>query len=35
MLPIQTVTVVLLSTIATAMTESLLLQNRLPLQTFL
>lgn len=31
----QTVTVVLLSTIATAMTESLLLQNRLPLQTFL
>ena len=35
MLPIQTVTVVLLSTIATAMNESLLLQNRLPLQTFL
>ena len=35
MLPIQTVTVVLLSTIATAMTEGLLLQNRLPLQTFL
>lgn len=35
MLPIQTVTVVLLSTIATAMAESLLLQNRLPLQTFL
>ena len=35
MLPIQTVTVVLLSTIATAMTESLLLQSRLLLQTFL